>query len=235
MWSIICDVREKEFRTPRGRVAVLLGIALISLTLACSLGDLVQVSFGNPTPTRTRTPRPTFTPRVEPTSTPEDTLTPTATDTLASTATATRRPVTVVVRTPTKPPPPQPTPLPVTLVLSYPCTDAGPGVWEVIGSIRKPGSVWLANYVLAIMTPAGRILKTQTSVSDDEKINALDISCQRSGVLPYNVKISADELRTAGPLVVRIIKSTGDATPLSPSVNVDFTSPIRWFVFYDVP
>ncbi len=85
------------------------------------------------------------------------------------------------------------------------------------------------------MTPAGRILKTTTSVSDEEKVNALDISCQRSGVLPYNIKLAADEFRTAGPLVVRIIKSTGDATPLSPSVNVDFSSPVRLFVFYDVP
>ncbi len=216
------------------RATIVIGVAIFGMTLlACDLGSIVQISFGNPTPTRTRTPRPTFTPRVEFTATPEDTATPAATDTPAATATRTRAPVVVVPRTPTKPPPPAAPKLPINLVLSYQCGQAD--VWEIIGSIRRPGSVFLGNYVLALSTPDGRLLKKAISVPDDQQIQGIDISCQRSGILPYNVKIDATEFRTAGALIVRVIKSDIEATPLSPNLQVDFSQPGRWFVFYDVP
>lgn len=208
----------------------LLGISLLACDLG--LGNVGQISFGAPTPSRTRTPRPTFTVRVD-SPTPEDTATPLATDTPARTVTNTRAPV-VVVRTATKPPAPPPPPsFPVKLVLSYGCGQDG--IYEIIGSIRKPGSVFLGGYVLALMTPDGRILKKGVSVPDDQQIQGLDISCQRSGILPHNVKIDATEFRTSGQLIVRVIKSESDATPLSTNVTVDFASPGRTFVFYDVP
>jgi|GEM_PF-3478089 len=223
-------LNEKRFSPA---IAALITIILGTTLLACDLGSVVQVSFGNPTPTSTRTPRATFTPRVEFTATPDVTDTPAATDTPAKTATNTRAPV-VVVRTATKPPAPPPPPsFPVKLVLSYGCGQDG--IYEIIGSIRKPGSVFLGGYVLALMTPDGRILKKAVSLPDDQQIQGLDISCQRSGILPHNVKLDATEFRTAGQLIVRVIKSDSDATPLSTNVTIDFSSPGRTFVFYDVP
>lgn len=225
-----------SMKTTISATKLLLSIALLASTLlACDLGlgNLGQISFGAPTPSSTRTPRPTFTPRIEFTPTSEDTATPPATDTPAKTVTNTRAPV-VIARTATKPPAPTPLPsFPVKLVLSYGCGQDG--IYEIIGSIRRPGSVFLGNYVLALMTPDGRILKRGISLPDDQQIQGLDISCQRSGILPHNVKIDGTEFRTAGQLIVRVIKSENDPTPLSVNVTVDFSSPGRTFVFYDVP
>lgn len=216
---------------------LLLSIALLATTmLACDLGlgNLGQISFGAPTPSSTRTPRPTFTPRIEFTATPEDTATPAATDTPAKTATNTRAPV-VVVRTATKPPAPPPPPqLPIKLVLSYGCGQSD-GVYEIIASIRRPGSVFLGGYILALLSTDGRILKKGVSLPDDQQIQGLDISCQRSGILPHNAKLDFTEFRTSGQMTVRIIKSDNDPTPLSPSITIDPSSPGRTFVFYDVP
>ena len=214
-------------------VIVLFTLILGTTLLACDLGSVVQISFGNPTPTSTRTPRPTFTPRVESTATPEDTATPAATETPAKTATNTRAPV-VVVRTATKPPAPPPPPtFPVLLVRSYGCGQDG--IYEIVGSIRRPNSIFLGGYIMGLLTTDGRLLKKSVSDSDEAKTMPFDISCQRSGVLPLNLKIDATEYRTKGPFIVRIIKSENDTTPLSPDVTVDFTSPGRTFVFYDVP
>ena len=224
-------MNDRKFSPKIAMVAAILATSLLACDLG--LGNIGQISFGAPTPSRTRTPRPTFTPRVESTATPEDTATPPATDTPVKTVTTTRAPV-VVVRTATKPPAPPPPPsLPIKLVLSYGCGQDG--IYEIVGSIRKPGSFFLGGYVMGLLTLDGRILKTGISDSDEAKTMPFDISCQRSGVLPLNLKIDATEFRTKGPFIVRIIKSENDPTPLSPNVTVEFNTPGRTFVFYDVP
>jgi hypothetical protein len=99
---------------------LMLGIAALGVTLACSIGSVPFVSQAEPTATRrpTRTARPTFTPRPLETDTPQPTDTPEVTDTPPPTVEPTNPPATkkptsrpVTVK-PTNPPAPQPTPLP---------------------------------------------------------------------------------------------------------------------------
>ncbi len=221
----------------KNRTTVLLIFALTLLsTMGC--GSIPLISSLASTATPTRTPRPTFTRRPEFTPTPEDTPTPVLSDTpvtapspIAS-PTATRR--AVATARPTTPPPPPPPPLPVTMINNYSCQQ-GSEVWEIIGSVRRSSSpsIFLGNYVLGLFSSDGRLLKaSDPSYPDGQQVMALDISCQQSKQFPYNIKVDATEFRGKSGFFVRIIKSQGDATPLSANVPVDFTQPVRWFVFF---
>ncbi len=224
----------------RNRAIVLLAsaVALLSL-LGCDAIPLISSLRSTATPTRT--PRPTFTRRPEFTPTPEDTPTPALTDTpitsplpIAS-PTATRRVATARPTTPKPPPPPPPPQFPVTMINNYSCGQ-GSEVWEIIGSVRRSTSpsIFLGNYVLGLFSSDGRLLKaSDPSYPDGQQVMALDISCQQSKQFPYNIKIDATDFRGKGGFFVRIIKSQGDATPLSDNVPVDFTQPVRWFVFFN--
>lgn len=230
-------VQRLRFQTPMGknRALALLGAAVVMLAiLACDTGSLV--SLVSPTATRTKTPRPTFTPLPTSTSTPEDTPAPAATDTPnvppspTKRATATVRPATPKPTVPPAPPPPQ---FPVTFQEGYDCSQGGP-VYEIIGRINRSSSppIFLGNYVLALLSPDGRLLKTAESVPDGQQVMGLDINCRVSKWYPYNIKIDASEFRGQGPFIVRIVKSKTDATPLSADFPVDFSQSKISFVVY---
>lgn len=226
----------------KNRPTVLLISALAVLSIS-GCGTIPLISSLGATATPTRTPRPTFTPRPQFTPTPEDTPTPVLSDTpVASTSpigspTATRR---VATARPTTPKPPTPSPLPqfpVIVINNYSCQQ-GSEVWEVIGSIRRSTSpaIFLGNYVLGLFSSDGRLVKaSDPSLPDPYQVMALDINCQQSKQFPYNMKIDATEFRGRSGFFVRIIKSQGDATPLSANVPTDFSQPVRWFVFFNAP
>lgn len=218
------------------RQLMVICLALAAVSLACDLGNAVQISFGNPTPTSTRTPRPTFTPRVESTPTPEDTETPAPTETPAKSPTNTRPAVVVAPRTATKAPPAA-TPVPsfaLKLINSYGCGQDG--IYEIVGSIRRPGGFnFIPGYVMALLTPDGRILKTAVSGGNEEMFQEAFTNCLRNDIVLLNFKLDATEFRAMGRLQVRAIKSASDPSPVSQTITVDMGVPGRTYIFFDAP
>lgn len=217
--------------------AVLLVLAL-SL-LACDTGNLI--AFQSATATSTRTPRPTFTPQPSITPTPQDTETPspTATNTPRVAPTATRgavvRPAT---KAPTAPPPPPKPSFPVVIDNAYFCDQGNDPVWEIVGRINRitPPAIFLGGYVLGIFTSDGRLLTTtDPSVPDDQQIIGLNFNCRAYNRYVYNVKKDVSQFRMQVPLIIRVVKSQSDLTPLSPDFKADFGQPGRYFLEYRAP
>ncbi len=218
-------------------------VLVFALTLlACDSGNLI--AFQNATATLTRTPRPTFTPQPSLTPTPqEDTPTPlpTVTETPKVPPTSTRRAATA--RPATKPPPAPPPAPPkpsysVTIDNAYFCDQGNDPVWEIVGRINRssPPAIFLGGYVIGIFTSDGRLLATtDPSVPDDQQIIGLNFNCRAYNRYIYNVKKDVSQFRGQVPLIIRVIRSQSDLTPLSPDFKADFAQPGRYFLEYRAP
>ncbi|MCL4393576.1 MAG: hypothetical protein M1482_01985 [Chloroflexi bacterium] len=216
------------------RLIGMLGVIGMTLLLLACEGSNVVALISPPTPTATRTPRPTFTPRPTETETPADTPTPEATNTPRPLPTATRRPAATA-----KPPEPTAVPapvFPVSILDSYSCPQSG-NVWQVIARVNRstPPAIFLGDYTIALVDPSGAIVKTDVTVPDGQQVMGLWINCRVDKVFPYNAKIDAPEYRGQGGFKVRVIKSAGDHTALSPDIPVDFSQQSIWFVFFTAP
>lgn len=218
-------------------------ILVFALTLlACDTGNLI--AFQNATATPTKTPRPTFTPQPSLTPTPqEDTPTPipTVTNTPKVPPTATRGAVAPRPATKAPPPPPPPPPKPsfsVTIDNAYFCDQGNDPVWEIVARINRssPPAIFLGGYVLGIFSADGRLLATtEPSVPDDQQIIGLNFNCRAYNRYIYNVKKDVSQFRMQLPLIIRVIRSQSDLTPLSPDFKADFGQPGRYFIEYRAP
>lgn len=207
------------------RLIGVVGLVMVALALlACEAGNLVAM-INPPTVTPTRTLRPTFTPRPAATDTPEDTATPEATDTPAASPTATKR-VVVATRAPTKPAATAPPPPPqfAWKVLSnddkHGKCDAGPSTYEIKGRVWGPTD-YAGGIHVVLLDNAGKVASQMDSRFPIELNPEWNVSCFESKNL-FNYQLDASAARNNGPLTVRLTKSAGDLTPISPSATVNF-------------
>lgn len=223
------------------RAFVVLSTLLVGLSLlACDLGNIGGlVALSNPTATLTKTPRPTFTPRPSLSPTRVDTETPSATDTPSASPTPTKKPAPTSAPKPaaTKTPAPPPAPsFAVTLNKSYFCQQANDPIWEVIARINRTGSsFFVGGYALAVVSSDGRVLGAHQAGSNDEVVQDFDFNCTVSGWYRYNAKYDVSEWRMQLPVILRIVRSKTDMTPVSPDFKADFSTPGRYFLEYSAP
>jgi hypothetical protein len=218
-----------------GAVVLVLALTL----LACDTGNLI--AFQNATATPTKTPRPTFTPQPSLTPTPEDTPTPlpAVTDTPKVPPTATRRAATArpATKAPTVPPPPPKPSFSVTIDSGYFCDQANDPIWEVVARFnRSSDRAFAEGYVFGVFTADGRLLTTtEVSPSNEYTERGIDINCRAPKFYPYSVKKDVSQFRMQVPLIIRVVRSKTDLTPLSPDFKADFAQPGRYFIEYRVP
>jgi hypothetical protein len=216
-----------------GAVVLVFAVTL----LACDSGNLI--AFQSATATSTRTPRPTFTPQPSMTPTPdEDTPTPlpTVTNTPRVPPTATRgvvvsRPAT---KAPTAPPAPKPVVFPIRLDEGYACPQPNDPIWKVTGRIQRDSDKgWADGYSLGIFTRDGRFLKASGPSAPDYS-ETLNGNCRAYNRYRSNVEVDVAEFRMQVPLIIRVIRSKSDLTPLSQDFTADFAEPGNYYVHYFV-
>ena len=204
------------------RLIGIAGLAMAALILlACDAGTLVA-QFNPPTPTPSRTPRPTFTPRPAETDTPEPSPTPETTDTPEPSPTPTKRAVTVV-RTATKP---AATPIPAPkFAWTAKSNDSTHGKCATgVPVFEVEGRVWSGSYIGGIHIVAidkdGKIVAQMDTLYPDQQNREFGVSCFEDTLPSYKLDLSAGWVN--GPLTLRLTKSAGDLTPISPDVQLTF-------------
>jgi hypothetical protein len=211
----------------RNRVLTLL-VLLIALTLlACNLDTVsTLVARATATPTSTRTPRPTFTPYYtatpEPSPTREATATPALSPTPTARAVATARPAT---KAPTAPPAP-PTPQFVwrrseNLDKQGMCP-AGPGTFEVKGRIYSNAlKAYVGGIHIIALDSTGKVIARMDSLYPQQMNPEWGVNCREAkNLFSYQLDVSAG--RGNQPIIVRIVRSATDLTPISPDVAIQF-------------
>jgi hypothetical protein len=208
------------------RLVGLVSLVAIALALlACDAGDLVAM-VNQPTETPTRTLRPTFTPRPAVTPTSEETPTPQATNTSSASPTATKRvvattrPATPKPAATAPPPPPQFAWKVLASDGSHGKCDAGPSTYEIKGRVWGP-STYVGGIHVVLLDNSGKVVAQMDSRSPEELNPEWNVSCFESKNL-FNYQLDASAARNSGPLTLRLTKSAGDLTPISPNVTVIF-------------
>lgn len=198
---------------------------LIVLTLlACNLDTVTTlVARATTTPTSTRTPRPTFTPYY--TATPEPTATPEVTATRAPSFTPTARAVVTArpaTKAPTAPPAPQfPWRRRDNLDQQGMCP-AGPGTFEVKGRIMQNNQYVGGIHIIALDS-TGKVIARMDSLYPQQLNPEWGVNCRESkNMFNYQLDVSAG--RGNQPIIVRIVRSSTDLTPISPDVAIQFGS-----------
>ncbi len=222
------------------RAFLLLGaVVLMAALSSCDAVNLIGLSRA--TPTFTKTPRPTFTSVPTMTATPEETLTPIPTLTPQGPTvppTSTRRPVVPVTPRPATPKPPTPVPAPsfsVALSDGYLCEQPGSPVWKITARINKTdSSFFLGGYILGAFTSDGRFLKaSEPSAPDEYTTMTLNGNCRVTNRYRSNAELDVTELRGSIPLIIRVIKSKSDPSPLSPGFKADFPQPGHYYLQFN--
>jgi hypothetical protein len=215
----------KELMGLEQKRVLTIGIVLvIALTLlACNMDTLTALVGPTTTPTPTRTPRPTFTPR--PSATPEASPTPEATATAAASPTPTSR-AAVTVRPATKAPTaPAPTRSPFiwrrrdNLDQQGMCP-AGPGTFEVKGRIMQ-NNAYVGGIHIIALDSSGKVIAQMDSLYPEQMNPEWGVNCREAkNLFSYQLDVSAG--RNSQPIIVRIVRSATDLTPISPDVAIQF-------------
>ncbi len=202
---------------------IILGVT--ALVLACNT-ETFTAFLPSPTPTLTRTPRPTFTPRATPT--PEETPTPEPTATSASSPTPTSRAVATVrpaTKAPTAPPAPPKPQFPwrrADNLEQQGMCPAGAGTFEIKGRIRQ-NNAYVGGIHIIALDSTGKVIARMDSLYPEQMNPEWGVNCRESkNLFSYQLDVSAG--RGSQPIIVRIVRSANDLTPLSPDVAVQFDS-----------
>ena len=210
----------------RHRVLRISILALVALTvLACNM-DTFTAFLPQATATPTRTPRPTFTPRATATPTeaptPEPTATVRASPTATARAVATARPAT---KAPTAPPPPSPSPFiwrrSDNMAIQGMCP-AGPGTFEIKGRIYSNAQkAYVGGVHIIALDSSGKIVARMDSLYPQQMNPEWGVNCREAkNMFSYQLDVAAG--RGNQPIIVRIVRSASDLTPISPDVAVQF-------------
>lgn len=232
------DARKGVLELKNRQIVFLLAAVVLLALLACDAGTVI--SMLSPTATPTRTPRPTFTPRVIASPTPEESPTPEPSLTRAASPTPTQRVVATSKPAPTKPPAPTVPPapqFPVALSDGYFCEQPQSPIWKITGRINRNAEprIFLGGYVLGLFSADGRFLKASApSASDGNQTVTIGGNCRAEKWYQSNLEIDVTEFRGQLPLIVRMIKSAQDHTPISKDFRLDFPTPGHYFVEYIV-
>lgn len=210
----------------RKRVLVV-SVILVALTLlACNLDTVTTlVARATTTPTSTRTPRPTFTPYYtatpEPTATPEATATRAPSPTLTARAVATARPAT---KAPTPPPAPQFIWRRGDNLDKQGMCPAGPGTFEVKGRIYSNTlKAYVGGVHIIALDSSGKVIARMDSLYPEQMNPEWGVNCREAkNLFSYQLDVSAG--RGSQPIIVRIVRSSTDLTPISPDVAIQFGS-----------
>ncbi len=210
--------------------------AAMLIVLACDTSSFIALN--NPTATATRTPRPTFTPRPSPT--PEQSPTPEPTLTVVPSPVPSPTQRVVATARPATPKPPAPTPIPaptfpVTLSDAYFCEQPQSPVWKITARVNRGNtSYFLGGYILGVFTADGKFLKaSEPSAYDGNQTITIGGNCRVAKWYQSNLEIDVTEFRAQLPLIVRIIKSKDDHTPLSKDFRADFAVPGHYYIQYN--
>ncbi len=208
-------------------IAILLAAALT--LLACDSSTLIAAL--GPTETPTRAPRATFTPKPEFTETPETSPTPEATAPPNATATRTRVPAT---RAPTARPAATAIPAPAfewkqASHGSQGKCNAGPSTFEIKGRVHD-GTAYVGGVTVVLLDKAGKTVATGVSRYPIELNPEFGISCfEVRNIFSYQLDASSGWFN--GPLIVRLVRSKTDLTPISTDASISFTSSGgRWYI-----
>lgn len=225
----------------KSSIVLIVGILIIALSGCDFITPGQQISsVTDATVTPSKTAPPTFTRAPSMTPTPEDTATLQPLPTLPIVRTPTKKPAATTApkpaatKAPTARPPTALPSFPVTFNKAYFCDQSNDPLWEVIGRINRssPPAIFLGGYGLAVLSMDGKVLGVHQADPDGQQVSMWDFNCAVSGWYSYNVKYDVSEFRAQVPLILRIVRSKTDLTPLSRDYKADFAKPGRYFVEY---